>query len=647
MRRLVAALAVAIVLAPAGAGPADAHAGFVSSEPGDGASLPTSPERIAIVFTETPDLGFSSIQLLDAGGTPHPLGALRADPPHGISADVDEILPDGVYTVAWEVVSTEDGHKTANSFAFAVGDAVAPQPGGGTQESVTKPTPGSVASKVGLYAGLGVLIACAGVGLGVLGDRPRRLHVVALAAAAAAFAGATGLLVSEQRAIGVSMANLLASPTGRPYLWIVVGSLVAAAFAVLAAARPGWRRLLWLAGAAAAATAFVRASSGHAASPSPALPQELVQWVHIVAASLWIGGLLLVALTLRDPGPPPVTQIRRFSTMALFAVGVLVLTGVLRTLSEIGGPGALLDALGEGYAIALVVKVSLALLLIGLGAVNRFRSIPRLPGDPRPLRRILRAEIAVAAGIVVLTATLTGLDPAAGTASAAPASPVLGVAAGTDFAETTRVELTTTPGTPGTNALRAVVTDPETGAGLSPDDVTLRFASVTVPDLPATDVALRRQGEAWTGQGLAPSVAGTWRVTARVLTGAEAVEVPMMLITRSGATTVPTPGAPLTTASYPSGVSIQISVEDAAGRTTFVHVTAIAPDATELPVANATVVAVGDDETATRLPAELASPGHAIAQTELDPGTWTFDAVVTLKDDRSFQATALDVPLAG
>ena len=140
-------------------------------------------------------------------------------------------------------------------------------------------------------------------------------------------------------------------------------------------------------------------------------------------------------------------------------------------------------------------------------------------------------------------------------------------------------------------------------------------------------------------------MAGTWEVLARVTTGADAVEIPMTLITRSDATATPIVGAPFATASFPSGVSVQLSVDDADQRAAFVHVTVIAPDMSEIPLERATVVGSGAGLEPVVVPTEIVSPGHAIAQADLDPGVWTFDAVVTTRDGRTFQATVVQVPI--
>src|SRR4029450_4220570 len=123
--------------------------------------------------------------------------------------------------------------------------------------------------------------------------------------------------------------------------------------------------------------------------------------------------------------------------------------------------------------------------------------------DPRPLRRFVTGETVVAVGVLLLTGGLTGLNPPARaiTAASPAASPVAGTATGADFATTTRVSLTATPGSPGPNAFRALVTDYDTGAPLDADGVTLRFVSVTHPELPASQARPSRQPDGRGGGG--------------------------------------------------------------------------------------------------------------------------------------------------
>src|SRR5262249_1392599 len=151
--------------------------------------------------------------------------------------------------------------------------------------------------------------------------------------------------------------------------------------------------------------------------------------------------------------------------LALISVGVVALTGALRAVNELGGIGNVIEGLHHAYGITLLAKVAVSLVLIGLGATNRLRNVIIVAEDPKPLRRFVAAETVVALGVLILTGVLTGLSPpASATTGTAPAStPLIGTTAGADFGTTTRVSLTATPGSPGTNAFRALVTDYDTG----------------------------------------------------------------------------------------------------------------------------------------------------------------------------------------
>ena len=660
MRRLAHGLIVGMLAAAvltAGAGVASAHALLSSSDPADGASLPKAPSEIRLTFTESPDPALSTILVLDPGGTKLPVGPPTLQPPRTLTASLPA-LPNGVYTVSWQTVSTQDGHETAGVFAFGVGPVEGTiAPGLAPTFSTSGPTPISVAAKTALYAGLMLLVGAAVVGLGLFGGAPRTLRIVGLAAALLAFGGAIGLLGAEQHTVGVPLNDFVQTATGRPYLWLVVATLAAAIFAVLAAARERWRAALWGSGAAAAVAMAIRASSGHAAGGPDPLLQQAYQWLHFLAAGLWIGGLVLLLLLLRErlgTHRPPMQEVRRFSNLAVWLVAVVALTGVLRAVSELGGLSNLLDGLRASYGLTVLGKVAAGLVLIGLGATNRLRNVVILGEDERPLRLSVGAETVVALGVLVLTGVLTGLSPPVAAASATTGPPpVAGSATGADFATTTRVSLTLTPGFAGPNAFRAEVTGYDSGAPVSADAVTLRFQSVTHPDLPVSQIRLTQQMDhqgmsspgmdgIWVGQGTVVSVMGTWKVTALIRSGASTVEVPMTVITKSDGTTstVAIPGAPTTTTtSFPDGVSLQSFVDPATAGPNPVHATAFGPNGKELPLSGVVIVVTPDGGEPIRPPTERFSAGHVAANTTLDAGNYVVDIVATARGGRSYESS--------
>ena len=120
--------------------------------------------------------------------------------------------------------------------------------------------------------------------------------------------------------------------------------------------------------------------TGHAADWGDVSVTGALDWIHVVAATAWAGGLFaLVLLVLRAaPRWPPAllpAVMRRFSTLAASCLALVVLSGVYRAWVELPTVAALWQT---AYGRILAVKVALALGLIGCGAVNRYGVLPRL-----------------------------------------------------------------------------------------------------------------------------------------------------------------------------------------------------------------------------------------------------------------------------
>jgi hypothetical protein len=108
----------------------------------------------------------------------------------------------------------------------------------------------------------------------------------------------------------------------------------------------GWWAIL-LAGVA---LALLTAIGGHAATTAPIPLSIAVDWIHLLAASLWIGGLLALALIfprlIRSLGDPEglatlAGVVPRFSALALGCVQVLAVTGFYQTWStSMARPGS-------------------------------------------------------------------------------------------------------------------------------------------------------------------------------------------------------------------------------------------------------------------------------------------------------------------
>lgn len=625
MPRVWRAVVVMLAAGPAlllAAPSAGAHALLVSSDPADGVSLEAPPSAVTLTFTEEPDPGLSSVDVIDSSGTPL---SGEAEVPEGqartMRVEVPE-LEEGVYTVVWRVLSRVDGHFTAGAFAFGVGVDPGEIEEADVSEVGSPPlSPSEPAGRFLLYAGLAGAVGAAWVSRFAFESRPRgsgRLLVVSVTAAVGGF---VLLSWTQQQAANAGWIDFLGSSIGKS----VAGRGLALAFVVggaLAVSRAAGRAprgptLLVVAGGLAAIAVHV--SAGHAATGAYAWLKVATQVVHFAAVTVWIGGLAALLVGVRGrPDAERATAVRRFSGVAGPALAVVVGTGTARAVAEVGSWGALVET---GYGRVVIAKVALVGAIAALAARNRWRNVPEAPRSLTGLRRVSGAELTLAAVVLVLTGVLASLVPARSVSLAEPASSV--VLEGSDFARTVDVRLEITPGYPGANRFEADV-DVVRGSR-DVEGVTLRLRSAEA-GVGGLRLELSREGETWRTRSAAVGVAGTWDVIVVVERGADTVEVPLEFHTRCRNDEPTTPGPPrLYDVEVPGTGSVQAYVDPAAPGFNEVHFTFFDARGDELSMADDPGIEAFSDGTSIRLDARRFSPGHFIGGGELDQGSWVFE----------------------
>jgi putative copper export protein len=169
------------------------------------------------------------------------------------------------------------------------------------------------------------------------------------------------------------------------------------------------------------------ALAGHTSLPTPVWIFFPSYVLHVLAASVWVGGVtcLLVVLPLALRGVDASERsgvlaelLGRFSALALSSVIVLACTGVIQAYIDVRTLHALTTTIFGAYVL---IKTGLLGLLIGLGAINRERVIPTLrrlaaqaaqPGGTAALlRRTSAAELALMACVFSVTAALVAYTP--------------------------------------------------------------------------------------------------------------------------------------------------------------------------------------------------------------------------------------------
>src|SRR6266508_2327705 len=431
------------------AAPAAAHALVVGSNPQAGARIARAPAELRVAFSEAVRPLGPGLTLQGPSGGQVRLGPVRH--PDGRPEVLAATLPtlgDGSYLAGWRIVSADDGHLEAGSFAFAVGTGSGPVTSPAPSQL---PTPWQVAGRwletAGVLGLVGVVVAALAIWHRPepIGPDEPRWWALTVAAAAVGAVGlawqvAAGAATVGGLGPGAVGAFLSASPaTGRRLLveLVLLGATAALVWwRVRNGRRPGLGALALAAGAV-----VTLALGAHDTGLAPRwlfLPLEVV---HLLAVGVWIGGLAVLALTARRA---KLEAVRRFSVLALRAA----LTGT-------------------DYGRVLAVKATAFLVVLGLAAVARFRLLPRASADavagetPGGLRRLLAIEATGGAVVVLVAALLANTVPAGEVLAAASTARVRGgVQAQQLEAGPLRLQVGLEPGTVGRNLLQVQVTDP-------------------------------------------------------------------------------------------------------------------------------------------------------------------------------------------
>ena len=453
---------IALILAAALPSRADAHAVLLEADPAPGARLDAAPAQVSLRFSE-------EIRLLDPrldadvaderGETA--LGAVPLVTPgdrHVLRFDLRPGLDAGTYTVRYRIIG-EDSHVIPGAFVFGVGvdelsAPIADGAGSGPSEGGAWGVGSRVLHLLMLAALLGLLLvrrfvwAPAVSAWDPAADEKARVVAWAregfwlafgLLALGALVAEGFLLLVRSAAAAGAGVFTTLGDPasidaflteTGfgqavqwRAFLLFLLFGL--ATWQYLDETRPGrvpappgGRRIPWLLMALTALAIFAGLAAGAHPALAPFAPLQIAaHTVHAAAAALWTAGLAAVAWAAwRVPRIAPEagaalasSLLARWGAVAAGAVGLLVLTGVVRVAGQLSTPDQLWEI---DYGRVVLAKVVLLLLAGGIALGNR-RLARAITGHEAPPRRALRrlalratAEVGVLLVAFVVVAVL-------------------------------------------------------------------------------------------------------------------------------------------------------------------------------------------------------------------------------------------------
>jgi copper transport protein len=433
LRASVVAL-IGLLVVPAAA---SAHALPIASSVPPGASLAGAPPTVKVTFSEPLNRPLSTLRLTTSRGVVV-RSTVTSDGPAALVLRPLRRLSRGAYDLDWHTVSAVDGHSVQGSYSFGVRAAVV--------GPAVSAAPGALADGGWLRALLdatfdgALILFCGGVfcsallsrgsypGAWLSADASERdvarnqwRVTIAIGGAAVLFSVLATLADAAHAAggfsAGAAQAYLFTDVSGFTRLAVPTLLLLSVLMAVRGAAgRASVAAVLALAAVAA---------GGHSSSARLSGVAFTADLAHLIAASVWLGGIAVIAIAwvprLRGLGATGRRRIvevvlPRFGAVALPAFLALVAAGGLNAATELGSARALWTT---AYGRVLLAKTALVCAVAALSYAHAQRLRPRLLAATRGYDvalerrhwRLLATEPIVGIGIVVAAALLLAYAP--------------------------------------------------------------------------------------------------------------------------------------------------------------------------------------------------------------------------------------------
>ncbi len=349
---VLAAAAVAALAVPA---VASAHATMQEATPAVQGRVEASPKEVTLRFDQSVEAPPNALVVLAPDGRRLSGAVTQSDRATMVRVPVRGAVRGQAYTVRWRVVSA-DGHITTGVFTFGVG---VPAPPPTEAVGASGVTWRDDAARWALFASLALMIGVVGIRLLVLPRDidprvERRVYLLGtLGAFLALNTGIAGFVIRSANAIQVSGVDLLyadlspfaeSTRFGTAFLVTTFGFGICLTILLLA-----WvldmPLLRWPAFLLGLVLVWGYPLSGHQATEPNSTPlTEVADWVHLVTAMLWVGGVLTLAVVVWPLAPDlRRAAFLRFSRIAVVLIALLLAAGTVVAIARLPDPLRPLD----------------------------------------------------------------------------------------------------------------------------------------------------------------------------------------------------------------------------------------------------------------------------------------------------------------
>ena len=449
---------------------------------------PTGTTKVIVFFSESVDLGFSQLKVLDSNGDQ--IDNRDTDYHEGEDSLVVTTPPlkDGVYTVSTKVLSKIDGHLVPDTFVFTIGNAQYIPPKNSVQkgDTIFLPEAGSrFPGLVGQTIVLGAVIAS----MIIWGTQNKQLirkeldkiefahhrKFMSITGIGLMLVFASNILMIIIQTIRLEASLIDAIQTSFGTTWIIRMSITASLLVIWFGLNR--RKILSKKNQMpmlVAALALIGTSSmiGHGAA-SGETSALILDYIHNFVAAMWIGGIFYFVFTLL----PIFSQLKestrekvslllipRFSIAFVISVGIIVITGpTLLWLLE-SDMGLITESI---YGQLIILKISIAAIMIGMGGFVQIRIQKNAEKNlqsgkinvHKRLKRSLKVDVTLGIALLGVVALLVNGTLPAGEIHRAGAQEITYGLKTTEFTENVKFDIEISPFSSGINTIKVTTSD--------------------------------------------------------------------------------------------------------------------------------------------------------------------------------------------
>ena len=468
---------------------AEGHPFTIETSPLQASNAPTGITQVSVTYSEAIEIDFSVLKVLDINGEQIDNRDTKYFEGEQSLVVTTPPLEDGVYTVTSKVLSKIDGHLVDYAFVFAVGE-VKIDPSlleqQGTSENLFYPEavarfPGFVGETIVLGSIISSLLIWRTLRRDLIADKltqlqekfHNRFSTITGIGLIAVFA--SNILMLAMQTLRLETSAIEAIQTSFGTTWIIrmgitIGLLVIwfwierkkqvstknqFPFLILSLALIGTSTMI-----------------GHGAA-SEQIPAMILDYVHNLLASLWIGGIiffgfiLLPALSIlneKNKELLALSVLPRFSIMIIISLGIIIISGPTLLWFLESNVGLLLDST---YGSLILAKIAIASLMIVLGGYKQFGIQKKAEKSlktgsiaiHKKLKRSLKVEATLGIILLGVVALLTNGSLPAGEIQQVQAQEITFGFQTVEFSENAKFDVNIEPFSSGLNTISVSVSD--------------------------------------------------------------------------------------------------------------------------------------------------------------------------------------------